>query len=161
MRKTLNSPLEPFAERNDKKMTTIELLQNLANDLKASRIRRAREWGGADVVITRRAPKNTAGGFYPDPRYVITEHALELSWLFEALRDAFYAESLIDGCTKIEFFGRLANAANRFISKNIQVTAHALCMTVLHEAFAIYEEIMGGEFKYLWFAVGNEIADDY
>ena len=145
-------------------MTTIELLQNLANDLKIPQIKRAkREWGGADVVITRKreTPENVGDDFYPDPRYVITEHAFELSWLFEALRDAFYAESMIDSCTKIEFFCRLANAANRFLGKNAHVTAHTLCAAVLHEAFAIYEEILAGEFQYLAVAWGNEIADDY
>ena len=143
-------------------MTTIELLQNVAKALEASRLKRARrEWGGADVVITRKAPENIGGGFYPDPRYVITEHALELSWLFVALRDAFYAESLLDSCSKIEFFGRLANAANRFLSKNTHATAHTLCSAVLHEAFAIYEEIIDGEFQCLAIVLGNEIVDDY
>jgi len=143
-------------------MATIELLQNLAKDLEIPQLKRARrEWGGADVVITQQMPENLGGGFYPDPRYVITEYALELSWLFVALRDIFYAESLLDSCSKIEFFGRLANAANRFISKNIQVTANTLCAAVLHEAFAIYEEMSSGEFRCFAVAFGNEIVDDY
>ena len=142
-------------------MTTIELLKKTENDLEATRLKRTREWGGADVVITRKKPEKTGGGFYPEPRYVITKYAFELSWLFEALRNAFYAESLLDGCSKIEFFGRLANAANRFLSKSTQITAHTLCAAVLHEAFAIYEEIMDGEFEYFEIALGNQIADDY
>ncbi len=32
----------------------------------------AKEWGGADVVITSRQPKTRGGGFYPEPRHVVT-----------------------------------------------------------------------------------------
>jgi hypothetical protein len=47
------------------------------------------------------------------PRIVVTPYALELSWLFESLRDAFYADNLLDGQSRIEFFGRRANAVDR------------------------------------------------
>ena len=60
-----------------------------------------------------------------------------------------------------EFFGRLANAANRFLSHAAESTAQYLCAAVLHEAFAIYEEIDEGTFKSLPVAFGNEIVDDY
>ena len=142
-------------------MTTIELLEKLANDLEAPQIKRAHKWGSADVIISKNRPEITRGAVYSASRYVITEHALELSWLFEALRDAFNVQSLLDSCSKIKFFGRLANAANRFLFKNTQVTAQTLCGAVLHEAFAIHEELMDGEFEFLEIAVGNEFADDY
>jgi hypothetical protein len=92
---------------------------------------------------------------------VVTEYSLELSWLFEELRDIFYSESLIDGCSKIEFFGRLANAAIRFLEKDLNITAQKLCVAVLHESYAIYEEMQDGNFKALPIAIGNEIVDDY
>jgi len=31
-----------------------------------------KNWGDAGVVITSKKPKPTEGGFYPDPRYVVT-----------------------------------------------------------------------------------------
>ncbi len=121
-----------------------------------------REWGGADVVISRRSlPPSNGQDFYSGPRYVITTHSRELSWMFERLRDAFYAESRLDGCSKIEFFGRLANAANRCLNRRPEAGAALLCAAVLHEAYAIYDEMEEGSFECLAVAVGNEIADDY
>jgi hypothetical protein len=144
-------------------MKTIEELERLEKLLQTSPLPRARkEWGGADVVISRKTPpKQSEKGFYPEPRYVITAYSLELSWLFESLRDAFYAEGRLDSCSKIEFFGRLANAANRCIRRTTALTANILCAAVLHEAFAIYDEMEEGNFQCLAVAIGNEIVDDY
>ncbi len=144
-------------------MKTIDELMRIGEVLKATPLPRAsHKWDGADVVImVPPAPEPSSGGFYPEPRYVATDHALELSWLFENLRDAFYAESRLDGCTKIEFFGRLANAANRCLRREPSVSAGVLCAAVLHEAFAILDELEEGTFEYLPVAVGGEIADDY
>jgi hypothetical protein len=144
-------------------MKTLEELKRLENVLVEPHLPRAeREWGGADVVISHKTPpKSEKGGFYPDPRYVITEYSFELSFLFEKLRDAFYAEKRLDGCSKIEFFGRLANAANRCIKRSGSLTSRNLYAAVLHEAFAIYDEMEEGAFKCRAVAVGNEIVDDY
>ena len=81
--------------------------------------------------------------------------------MFARLRNAFYAEARLDGCSKIEFFGRLANAANRCLHREPAATAQLLCAAVLHEAFAIYDEMEDGGFEYLAVAFGNQIVDDY
>ena len=121
-----------------------------------------REWGGADVVITKtKPPKSTGEQFYPDPRYVVTEFSFELSWLFKQLFEAFISENRINGASKIEFFGRLANSANRYLSKTENIKPNLLLAAVLHEAFAVYEEMEDGDFSYLMVAFGNEILDDY
>ncbi|MCL0038474.1 hypothetical protein M1N10_05640 [Thermodesulfovibrionales bacterium] len=144
-------------------MKTLNELKRLEKVMGESPLPRATgEWGGADVLITRKAPSRSAeGGFYPDPRYIVTEYSLELTWLFDELGDAFYAEERLDGCSKIEFFGRLANAANRCIQRSEPLTEHILYAAVLHEAHAIHDEMEEGTFQYLTVAVGNEIVDDY
>jgi hypothetical protein len=81
--------------------------------------------------------------------------------LFENLRDVFYDANLIDSCSKIEFFGRLANAANRYLLREANQTAAGLLSAVLHEGYAILDEINEGAFVCLPIAFGNEIADDY
>jgi len=156
------SSVSPVSHKGEN-VKTLEELNRLEKVLEEPRLPQVkREWGGADVGIKRKPPAKSAnGGFYPDPRYVITEHSLELSWLFEKLRDAFYAEERLDGCSKIEFFGRLANAANRCIQRSTSLTAHGLFAAVLHEAFAIFDEMEEGAFQCLPIAVGNEIVDDY
>jgi hypothetical protein len=69
-------------------------------------------WSGADVVIASAPrPDHLRGSFDPRDREVLTEHALEVSYFFEVLRDPFYEEALIDHCS-MEFFGRLAAAAD-------------------------------------------------
>jgi hypothetical protein len=144
-------------------MNTIDALRQIEAQLANEPLPKAQQaWGGADVVIsTRPSPACGAEGFYPEPRRVVTAYAPELSWMFEALRDAFYAEDRLDGQTKIEFFGRLANAANRCLTRSADADARDLCAAVLHEAFAIFDEMEEGSFRSLPLTVGNEIADDY
>lgn len=120
-----------------------------------------RNWGGADVIIRDLPPKPPqAGSFRSEPRYVVTPRSKELSWLFERLRDAFYEEKRVNSCSKIEFFGRLANTANRCIQQGHGMSAVVLCRAVLHEAFTIYDEMEAGEFRALGIAVDGEIVDD-
>jgi phosphoribosyl-ATP pyrophosphohydrolase len=91
---------------------------------------------------------------------VITASAPELSWLFTQLRDIF--AGCLDGQTKIEFFGRLANSALRYQArKQGEEALQDLLGAVLHEAFAIAEEMEDGVFHSLSVASGNEIVDDY
>lgn len=143
-------------------MTISERLDALARQIVQARLPRADQpWGGADVVIVDHEPNRAEGGFYPEPRYVVTKFALELSWLFQSLRDVFYDANLIDSCSKIEFFGRLGNAANRYLIREASQTAYGLLSAVLHEGYAILDEINEGTFTCLPIAFGNEIADDY
>lgn len=116
-------------------------------------------WQGADVVITNKPPIIEEGGFYPAPRYVVTSHASELSWLFEQVRNIFME---IDGygVLKEEIFGRLGNTANRFLSKNPDANTRETLLTVMHETFAIAEEIQDGKFGTLKVTGGNQIIDD-
>jgi hypothetical protein len=136
-------------------------MSTLASEIRGDRYAQAsRPWGGADVIITVHRPEPSDGGFYPEPRAVVTRYALELSWLFEALRDIF--SPVLDGCSKIEFYGRLANAANRYLAKvaDESQSARDLLFAVTHEAFAILDEMEEGEFRFLLAAVGNTIWDD-
>lgn len=138
-------------------------LTALSSEIVAGRYARAsRPWGGADVVVSINPPKPPREDrFYPEPRYVLTQYALELSWLIEALRDIF--SPVIDSASKIEFYGRLANAANRYLEKvnDESQTVQDLLFAVAHEAFAIRDEMEEGEFRFLPVAVGNTIWDDF
>ena len=117
--------------------------------------------GGADVVISLRARRGDGeSSFYPAPRMVYTIHARALSWLFESLRDAFAVESWLDGCTKIEFYGRLAKAANARLRSGADVSAPELCGAVLDEAAVMLDEMKSRKFQFLLVAFGNEIAAD-
>lgn len=117
-------------------------------------------WSGADVVIAETPPSPSKDSFYPPPRVVVTSHAFELSWLFERLRDAF--GSILDGTSKVEFYGRLANAANRYLQRGTpgDRSIQDLLMAVTHEAHAIRDEMEDGEFRVLVVAPGNTIWDD-
>lgn len=143
-------------------MTIFERLAEVASQIATNSLPRAKSsWGGARVIISSERSHPGEAGFYPQARWVVTEHALELSWLFERLRDAFFEAELIDGITKIEFFGRLGNSANRHLARQKNQSGRDLLYAVLHEAYAIAEEIQDGEFSTLSLAIGNEIADDY
>jgi hypothetical protein len=120
----------------------------------------SRHWAGADVVVAFSPPPDFWSSYYPRDREVFTEHALELSYFFEFLRDAFYEEGRIDHCSKIEFFGRLANAADAYLLEQRDASAHLLCAVVLHEAYAMAKQMDEGKFDFLVLAKGNQIADD-
>lgn len=134
-------------------------LTKLAAKISGREIGSAEFWAGADVVILDSEPEPREPGFYPDPRWVVSPKAAELSWLFCELRDVFIP--YYDGQTKIELFGRLANAALRYQERADEVDTRELLLAVLHEAFAIAEEMDEGSFGSLALAFGNEIVDDH
>lgn len=87
-------------------------VEAIARRVSAGRFGRRRPWGGADVAIVAESPEPRPDHFYPDPRFVVTPHVRELSWLFESLRDAF--AGTMDYLSKYEFHDRLADAAERY-----------------------------------------------
>src|SRR5271170_4250912 len=121
----------------------------------------SRHWSGANVLIASAPqPDHLRRTFYPRDREVLTEHALEVSYFFEVLRDPFYGEALIDHCSKIEFFGRLATAADACLLERADATAHLVCAAVLREAYAIAKQMDEGKFDFFIVAEGNQSADD-
>jgi hypothetical protein len=145
-----------------RKMKTIQnKIRLLAAEVLAGRWGRASApWRGADVLIAETAPQLEGHGFFPPPRVVVTPFCLELSWLFESLRGVFSAS--LNGTSKIEFYGRLANAADRYLESD---GPHAqapsdLLLAVLHEAHLMRREMEDDEFDFLAVAPGNAIVDD-
>lgn len=138
--------------------STLTELSRQIDESDVKDIRAGRDWGGADVVI---APVSieTSGGFYPEPRTVVTQFSREVSWLFEKLRDAF--SDLLDGSSKIEFYGRLANAAKSYQQQvNGGENARDTLKSVLYQAVLMLEEMEEGTFEYLSVAIGNTILAD-
>lgn len=119
-----------------------------------------KEWEGANVVITSRQVKRASSSFDSQLRYVVTEDAKELSWLLSQLGDIF--SELYDSASKLEFFGRLANTALRYqrMSKDDE-NQRDLLFAVLHEAFAMLDEMEADLFEYFLVSPGNEIVDDF
>jgi ADP-ribosylglycohydrolase len=148
----------------DRELTKIhEGLLYLSRIVDRSGTHRAEEpWGGAGVVITNSAPKaQQTESFYPEPCYVVTADALELSWAFERLRDIFLP--MLNGGSKIEFFGRLANSANRFLNSDGSnlVGSVELVRSVIDEANAIANEMESGTFYHLDIAPGLMLWNDF
>lgn len=136
-----------------------EALEKLFQTLQEEPIPCAEPWMGADVVVTDSQPPKWKSEFYPEPRYVVTPHARQLSWLMIQLRDIF--SDLYDSASKIEFFGRLANAAIRYQKIcNDKEEQYALLAAVLKEAKNILQEMQNGTFEHFLVAPGNMIVDD-
>ena len=140
-------------------MNTFAKLVRLSTEIVNGQSGSSSMWQGADVIIASKPPIVEEGGFYPAPRYVVTSHGPELSWLFEQVRNIFI-EINDYGFLKEEIFGRLGNTANRFITKNPEANSRETLLAVMHEAFAIAEEIQDGEFATLMVTSGNQILDD-
>ena len=99
-------------------------------------------WSEAGVVIASvPQPDHLRRSFHPRDREVLTEHALEVSYFFEVLRDPLCGEALIDHCSNFELFGRLAAAADACLLEQPDATAHLVCAAVLREAYAMAKQM--------------------
>jgi hypothetical protein len=99
-------------------------------------------WSEAGVVIASAPqPDHLRRSFYPRGREVLTEHALEVSYFFEVLRDPLCEEALIDHCSNFELFGLLAAAADACLLEQPDATAHLVCAAVLREAYAMAKQM--------------------
>ncbi len=104
--------------------------------------RAKRLWNGGGVVITLKE-QNIPGifGFYPAPREITTRHGMELSWLFNDLRDLFRKEKILDSTSREDFFQELAETASAAIRNDPQTGARSLCREVTLKAQEIYEDM--------------------
>jgi hypothetical protein len=103
-----------------------------------------------EVPVCFRKPQT----IYPDPRFVVTPNAFQLSWLIARLGKRFGGK--IDYMSKFEFYGRLANAAIRYQASCHAESARDLLLAVLHEAYAMVDELEAGVFEFLAVASGGE-----
>lgn len=106
-------------------------------------------WAGAGIVICASLPPR------PDSSdtYVVSPYVVELSWLIDTLKHV--CSGFIDYNNKEAFYGRLADAANRYLSQRQPVHHNAkdLCFAVVRESMRVVEEAERGELS----AVRNEV----
>jgi len=105
--------------------------------------RAEREWGGAGVIVTATRPSAADGG--SSDVYVVTPWALQLSWVIDQLGKAFSGDGRIDYLSKHEFYGRLAQAANRYLATTPDPNHVDVRRAVLDEARVMYEEFEADE----------------
>ncbi len=142
-----------------------EQLLQLATKVAASELPDKSEtsitWGGARIVIEYPEKESEFEGWENSGiRYVFTRYAGELSWLLIQLRDIFYDADLVDGVSKIDFFCRLANAAQRYLDQQGDQDMPLMLLAVLREALSIQEEMAEGRFEFLSVAESGTVADD-
>ena len=103
---------------------------------------RQEPWAGADVVISSKPAEQSFGG----DTFVVTQFAGELSWLFEYL--ARICGGFLDYQNKYAFYGRLADAANKYHATRSPHLHNPkdLCFAVLREATRMVDEQRRGGF---------------
>ena len=121
-------PKSPMSTKSPEQVTSD--VRELAAQIAQGEIGRARKWGGAGVVIERRAPEPSPPDFYPDPTCVVTRHVAELSWLFQQLLHIFGKLNEDMFAWKHDFFTQLANAANDAIDAGRADSAMELLLAV-------------------------------
>jgi hypothetical protein len=115
-----------------------------------------RLWGGAGLGVVIAMPEGRYDGSI---RYVVTPYAASLSWLVRALWVA--CRPLFDSMTKIEFFGRLGNAAHRYQQRaGDDARERDLLGAVIHEAYEILSDIENDRFYAVPVAPRGVIHDD-
>jgi hypothetical protein len=102
---------------------------------------RSHPWNAAETVICEVLPADP----HPGKTYVASPYAVELSWLLDNLK-IICSEFVFYG-NKIAFYGRLADAANRYLGQRspVQQNAKDLCFAVVREAMRMVEEAYLGE----------------
>jgi hypothetical protein len=118
-------------------------------DRKAAATWSKRPWAGAGTVICESLP--------PKPKashtYVVSTYVVELSWLIDTLQKL--CSDLICYVNKEAFYGRLADAANRYLSQRLLIYQNPkdLCFAVVREAMRMVEEADRGDLS----PVRNEV----
>jgi hypothetical protein len=99
------------------------------------------EWCGADVVITSPPLRTRGECYFPEPRYIVTPNAKQLSRLFYDIRDAF--DELLECSSKMQFYRRLAMAALDYQEDlgGIAEDAVELLSAVIREAETVLAEM--------------------
>jgi len=140
--------------------SAVRKIDELASAVTDGEIGSTRLWGGVGVCVVRKRPAPRPDNFYPEPRYVVTPFAGELSWLIKELWAGF--RPVLDPVTKVEFFGRLGNAATDYhVRKGPDASVRGVLEAVLSKARSIATEIGTGTFEALHVAPGRAIAEDF
>jgi hypothetical protein len=146
----------------------IDAIDQIAATVRRGGAGSEKAWGGAEVIICRKAPdrptdnSESSEGFQkPDKRYVETKYVEQLSWLFTRCRDIFNKQDGY-GLWKEELFGRLGNVANKFQAAVPNASSIQVLEAVIHEAYAMAEEISDyGAIETMLVSSNNSILDDY
>jgi hypothetical protein len=118
-------------------------------DRQAAQEWRKSPWAGAGVIICEALPNDLRSSY----TYVVSPYVVELSWLIDTLKNV--CSGFIDYSNKEAFYGRLADAANRYLSQRLPAYHNPkdLCFAVVREAMRVVEEADRGELS----AVRNEV----
>lgn len=106
-------------------------------------------WAGAGIVVCEAPPSDVRSS----DTYVVSPYVVELSWLIDTLKNV--CSGFIYYSNKEAFYGRLADAANRYLSQRLPACHNPkdLCFAVVREAMRIVEEADRGELS----AIRNEV----
>jgi|694.fasta_scaffold129852_2 hypothetical protein len=138
--------------RTDEATRTLALLVGLHDlidrekwslDRKAANKAMERPWGGADVIVCHELPEDVDSS----QTYVVSPYVVELTWLIKYLQAV--CTPLRNFGTKYAFYGRLADAANRYMRERpvAQQNAKDLCFSVLRAAMEMFSAAEQGNFS--------------
>lgn len=118
-------------------------------DRQAAEEWRRSPWAGAGIVICESLPARQDAS----DTFVVSPYVVELSWLIDTLKSV--CSAFIDYSNKEVFYGRLADAANRYLSQRLPAHHNPkdLCFAVVREAMRVVEEADRGELS----AIRNEV----
>jgi hypothetical protein len=112
-------------------------------DRKAANKAIERPWAGADVILCRELPEEVDSS----QTYLVSPYVVELTWLIKYLQAV--CTPLRNFNTKYAFYGRLADAANRYMRERpvAQQNAKDLCFAVLRAAMKMLSAAEQGDFS--------------
>ena len=132
--KIVHEDIQKLAQNNS------EIQEMLKNYEKGNNV-----WSGADVIITEQVNDTHKAWLGNQPlvisfqqfdaikRLVVTQHAVELSWLFIQLRELYSGR--IDHVSKYDFYGELAQKAIDILNfTNDEISYEELLLAVLRQS---------------------------
>ena len=132
--KIVHEDIQKLAQNNS------EIQEILKNYKKGNNV-----WSGADVIITEQVNDTHKAWLGNQPlvisfqqfdaikRLVVTQHAVELSWLFIQLRELYSGR--LDHVSKYDFYGELAQKAIDIVNfTNDEISYEELLLAVLRQS---------------------------
>ena len=104
-----------------------------------SEVKKQKEWGGANLVITgSKIRKDQLNRDYPHDLVVLTKHWKELSWLLEKIYNNEHVIWQIDAANKYHFLSQMGQAAIDYMLKSSDESSPVgICLSLLHAGYRV------------------------
>ena len=117
----------------------ISLEDLIKNNKFPPEVKKQKEWGGANLVITgSKVRKEQLNREYPHDLVVLTKHWRELSWLLEKIYNNEHVIWQIDADNKYHLLSEMGQAnIDHMLKYSNETSPVAICLSLLHAGYRV------------------------